>query len=77
MDRRGTKGVLDTPRRAPPKEARGESMRPERYVDTHLRDLAKRINAIRLASRWHLEAKRFLCDLRSLGEVAPHAPSRA
>lgn len=77
MDGRGANGASRAARRAAPPDSRDEGMRPERYVDAHLRDLALRINSVRIASRWHLEAQRFLRDLRALFDVGPRAPSRA
>lgn len=76
MDRRGTSDAPSAARRAASTDARDDGMRPERYADAHLRDLALRINLVRVASRWHLEARRFLCDLEKLSDV-PRAPSRA
>jgi len=51
-------------------------MRPERYYETLLREVARKINYIRRLSGRHFEAKKFCMDLEALVKDLTRRPPR-
>lgn len=76
MDQRGKAWVGKSERSgARHAEVHEEAIKPEKFGETHLQDLAHRVNGVLRDSAWHFECAMFLRDLGRLLAL-PAPPSR-
>jgi hypothetical protein len=78
MDERGN-ARAGKPKRSGGKRAKveEEGLKPEKFDETYLQDLARRMNGVCRDSEWHFECALFIRDLARLLAVAAPSSRRA